>query len=420
MFALLCCLIATETDPAPSDAARPAAWTMFRGGDGITDGATRLPADLSVGARRWRTGLPGRGWSSPVFADGLLWMTTALDDGRDLRLLAVDAATGERMRDIGVLAPADVQEIHSANSYASPTPCVAEGRVFAHFGRYGTAAVDAASGEVVWTDTKHPIEHGGGPGSSPVMAAGRLIITLDGADATYVMALDPATGEEVWRTPRSGPQRDNPIVHRAFATPLVTDWDGRPVVVVPGADQVNAYDAASGQELWQVRYVGFSTVPQPVRWRDRVFVATGFPKPQLLGIDLGGSGNVTDSHQAWAFRGPVPTIASPVIALGTVWIVSDKGVLTGVDAASGDRAAVERLGGNFSSSPVVVTRSDDAATLVVGSRERELLVVDLTREDGDTAAEVRETIDIAEPIYATPLLMGDRLVLRTADAIWCW
>ena len=409
---------------------------MFRGGDGVTPAEATQPASLAVDDARWRTELPGRGWSSPVVTGELLWMTTALDDGRDLRALAVSRETGELVHDVSVLAPASVKEIHSQNSYASPTPCVHDGRVFCHFGRYGTAAVDAATGEVLWTDTAHPIEHGGGPGSSPVVAAGRLIVTLDGADESYVMALDPTDGSELWRQPRSAPHRDNPIFHRAFATPLVTQWDGRTIVVSPGADQVNAYDPATGEELWHVRYIGFSVVPQPVRVADRVFVATGYPKPLLLGIDLddplrqGDSAeaakaetlDATDRRLAVSFRGPVPNIPSPVVVLGAVWIVADKGVLTAVDPQSGERVAVDRLGGNFAASPIVYDdrESGDAATMLVASKERELITLAIRRDDDRFRVEESGRVDLEEPVYATPLPLGDRLYVRTQHALWSW
>ena len=394
-------------------------WPQFRGPGGAGVITSPVPAIVAE-SPAWRTELPGRGWSSPVLAGELLWMTTALDDGHDLRAIAVDAASGRIVHDVGLLQPAAVKEIHGENSYASPTPCMAGGRVFCHFGRYGTAAVDAATGEVLWRDTSHVIEHGGGPGSSPVVAAGLVVLTLDGADAAYVVALDPATGEEVWRRDRSAPKRPNPIMHRAFATPLVTTWNGREIVVSPGADQLHAYDGATGEELWHVRYVGFSTVPQPARWNDRILFCTGFFKPSLVAVELGGQGDVTDTQTAWRFKGPVPDLPSPLVALDHVWLVSDKGVLTAVSAATGKRADASRLSGNYSSSPLFVPGDDRSGQIWVGNRGGELLQVDVAVTDDDVTADVAKRIDLREAIYATPAASDGSVWVRTETALWCW
>ena len=389
-------------------------WTSFRGGDGIA--ATTLPKSLAGGQSVWRTKLSGRGWSSPVVAGDLLWMTTALDDGRDLRLLAVDRRDGRLVHDIGLLTPSDIKPIHDQNSHASPTPCVAGGLVVAHFGRYGTAAVDAASGQLAWTNTEHVIQHGGGPGSSPVAAAGHVILTMDGADASYVVALDTGSGREVWRRDRSAPKRENPITHRAFATPLVTEHDGRTLVIAPGADQLQAYDAATGQERWHVRYVGFSTVPQPARWDDRVIHTTGFFRPSLRAVTLGGQGDVTRTHLAWEYEGAVPDIPSPLVALDHVWLVTDKGVLTVIDAAVGSRRKVGRLGGNFTASPVFVPTAADAGTIVLGNREGELVTVDVTRQ-GRTITTAISRVDLGEAMFATCVPLDGALYVRTESAL---
>ena len=389
-------------------------WPQFGGPSGQGIVTDRLPAAIEPDRPAWRTELPGRGWSSPVIVGERAWMTTALDDGRDLRLLGVDLATGRLTDDIGLLQPHDVQEIHGQNSYASPTPCVWGDLVIAHFGRYGTAAYDTSSGEIAWTNSDYVIEHQGGPGSSPMIAGDTLILTLDGADESFVAGLDPATGQERWRRDRSAPKRPNPIMHRAFATPLVTEWDGRDIVVSPGADQLHAYDAATGEELWHVRYVGFSTVPQPVRWEDRIVLCTGFFKPSLVAVTLGGRGDVTDSHTAWTFKGPVPDIPSPVVANGHVWLLSDKGVLTAVDAATGKRTKALRVRGNYSASPLAIV-ADDASELLLANREGELVRVAI----GNVAeAEIVERIDLGGAIYATPVVLPEGLLVRTEDAIW--
>ena len=392
-------------------------WTQFGGpsGQGLVEDS--LPAAIDADSPTWRTELPGRGWSSPIVTGKQVWVTTALDDGRDLRAVATDRETGRIVHDVGLFQPREVQEIHGQNSHASPTPCAWRSLVVCHFGRYGTAAIDTSSGEVVWRNTDYPIEHQGGPGSSPMIAADRVILTLDGADASFVVALNPETGEEVWRRDRSAPKRPNPITHRAFATPLITEHDGRTLVVSPGADQMHAYDAATGDEVWHVRYVGFSTVPQPARWEDRIIFCTGFFRPSLQAVSLGGRGNVTDSHIAWTFNGPVPDIPSPVVVGDFVWIVSDKGVLTAIDARTGKRVDASRAKGNYNASPLAIL-GGESPELLLGNREGELVRVAITDAGVGPEASVTARIDLNEAIYATPTLIDGALFVRTEQAIY--
>ena len=432
MTVLLAFCLAQLSEPASP-------WPQFRGPGGAGQCREVPPLVESPEQATWSTPLPGKGWSSPILVGPLVWMTTALDEGGDLRALAVDRATGKLIHDVSLFEPSHIEEIHGENSYASPTPCTDGRRVFCHFGRYGTAAVDAASGEVVWRDTTHPVEHQGGPGSSPVLAGGHLILTLDGADESYLVALNPDDGREVWRSGRSGPRRESRITHRAFSTPLVLsptasgrreneasepEESPRHVVVSPGGDQCNAYDAASGRELWHVRYVGFSTVPQPVRLGERLAFTTGFFKPSLLGVDLSQplSGDVTETAVRWRYNGAVPDIPSPIESLGLIWTTSDRGVLTALDPATGDRVHASRLRGNIAASPIFAAESPTEGLLMVGTKEREFLTVRLNvrskEDDAKPTATVLARARLDSPLYATAAADDNSLFIRTRDRLW--
>src|SRR5205085_9785830 len=137
----------------------------------------------------WKTELPGLGHSSPVFVDRNVWMTTALNEGKSLRALCVDAESGKLLRNIEVFAPAEPPHINAKNSYASPTPVIEPGRLYVHFGTVGTACIDTASGDVLWKNTDVHWDHQEGPGSSPILHGDLVIFHADGRDNQSIVAL---------------------------------------------------------------------------------------------------------------------------------------------------------------------------------------------------------------------------------------
>ena len=394
-------------------------WPQFRGPTGQGHAEGPLPLEWSASENvLWSCELPeGRGFSSPVVDGPTVWLTTAAEDGSVMRLLGVDVEAGELTRDVELVRPADVRRIHPTNSYASPTPVIHEGRVFTHFGRYGTAAVEAKTGEVLWRNETLTVKHDGGPGSSPVVAGGVLFVTMDGADRSFVCGLDPATGGVKWTTERSAPMRPNPITHRAFATPLVLRRGEREFVVSPGPDQLHAYDPADGRSLWHVRYEGFSTVPCPAADDDRLYFCTGYFGPELAAVRLEGlldgreHGDVTASRVEWTFRGPVPDTPSPTAFGGRVWMVSDKGVLTAVEAATGKKAAGVRVRDNVSASPLVDRAS---GRLYVFSEKGVATVWDATSDRPRKLATNR----LPGPLKASPAAIGGTLLIRSGGRLW--
>lgn len=391
-------------------------WPQFRGPAGLGVVDTELPVEWSDTENvTWSCDLPGLGHSSPVVYDTMVWMTTAAEDGSAMSLLGVDLESGRLVHNIGLFRPTDIKEIHAGNSYASPTPCVDGDHVYVHFGRYGTAAVDTSTGEVVWKNESVKVWHNSGPASSAVLAGGRLILVFDAMEESFVCGLDPATGEMAWKTPRSAPMRDNPIMHRAFSTPLVLDRDGRDVIVVPGPDQMNCYVAATGEELWHTRYTGFSTVPCPTTDGDHLFYMTGFFDAELTCLDLTGlfgddaaTGDVTKSNVLWRYTKATPDTPSPTYHEGKVWIVSDKGVLSSVGATTGERISVDRVRDNVNASPLIAGNhlyvfGESGKTTVWDIRERQPKLV--------------ATNALDSPIKASPAVVGDSLLVRTTKSV---
>jgi outer membrane protein assembly factor BamB len=422
-----------------SDAVEAVAdWPQWRGpgGQGHASDVRDLPVEWSETRNiAWRTPLPGRGWSSPVVDGGVIWLTTAVESPLDeaekqrrkeaakaagnssplevsgpvsFRALAVDRGTGELLRDIELFVVADPQPIHTLNSFASPSPVIAEGRLYCHFGDYGTACVDTATGGVAWTTRDLRLAHENGPGSTPVLWGDVLIVHCDGSDAQSIVALDTKSGEVAWRTPRSGQMHDNVQFKKAYGTPLVVEQGGREVLVSPAADWLYGYEPATGRELWKMSYgvLGFSIVPRPVVAHGLLFMSTSFMQPELLAVRL-GDGSATPEI-VWREKKGAPTMSSPLVVGDELYVVTDKGVGTCLDARTGAVHWTKRLGGNFSSSPLFAD-----GHIYIGNRDGRTFVL-----RPGPVYDVEAVNQLEGQIFATPVALGTALYLRTDRALY--
>ena len=334
-------------------------WPQFRGPDGQGHGtAAQLPSKWSeVTNIAWKTDIPGRGWSSPVIQGNNIWLTTAVTAGSSLKLLRVDKSTGKLEQEITVFQVPTPGKVHSKNGHASPTPIIEDGRIYVHFGAHGTACLDE-TGKVLWKMTLDYYHHHG-PAASPILVGPRLIVPCDGfgksfydgetksgvTDFQFVTALKIDTGEVDWRTPRQG--------RHSYATPLLIEVDGQQQIISPGGDRVAAYRPENGQEIWSVRYTGYSLIPRPVFGHGLLFICTGYDSAQLLAIRPDGKGDVTDTHVAWSFKPGIPLTPSPILVNDELYFVNDGGVGTCLNAETGKLIWKRRFGGNFSASPIL-------------------------------------------------------------------
>ena len=395
-------------------------WTQFRGerGDGVALDC-RPPLSWSPTENvRWRADVPGRGWSSPIVVDGEAWLTTSTKDGRALAGLAFDLETGERTFERVLFEVAEPREIHTFNSYASPTPAADEDRVYLSWGSYGLAAVDHASREITWVRRDLPCRHWRGPGSSPVPVTTdkgpRLLMTYDGYDQQYAACLDAATGETVWRTNRPADfGSDDGDQRKGYATPLLLGADDgfeQPLVVSPTSFGVFAYGLTDGREVWRAKTERHSPACRPVLGtvggEPRLFVAAGFGRGSVVAIDP------RDGRVAWSQRKTMPSKPSPTLVGGRLYCVSDNGVLSVLDAATGQPTAQLRLGGNFSASPLLVSGPDGPALVAPDESGRTAIV-----STGETPEVLAEN-SLPSGVLACPVPAGDGLLLRTRDALY--
>jgi outer membrane protein assembly factor BamB len=330
-------------------------WPEFRGptGQGHSP-AQRLPLRWSPTENvAWQVPVPGAGWSSPVLAAGRLYFTTAVSAGDEanlsLRVLCLDAADGRTHWDTEVFTPTRLGSRHGKNGFASPTPIARDGRLYVHFGHLGTACLDLA-GKVLWRQADLGYSPVHGNGGSPALVGDRLIFSCDGAENPFVVALDAKSGKKLWQT-----VRDTPAKRKfSFSTPLAIEVAGRPQVISPGSGAVCAYDPADGRELWRTRYgEGYSVITRPVFGHGLLFVSSSYDRPVVYAVrPAGAQGDVTDSHVAWTHAKGAPNTPSTILVGEELYFVSDAGIATAVEAKTGKVQWSERLGGDFSASPV--------------------------------------------------------------------
>jgi outer membrane protein assembly factor BamB len=321
-------------------------WPEFRGptGQGISD-QTGIPLTWSeTNNVLWKTPIPGKGWSSPVIHENRIWLTTATEEGKSLRAICVDRNSGEILQDIEIFRLNSPGGINVKNSLASPTPVLEGDRIYLHYGAFGTACI-SQSGEILWK-TRLDYDNGQhGPGGSPILYDDLLIVSCDGMTTQFIVALDKVTGKVRWKKYRQG--------YQAYSTPLVVRLPGGDQIISPGAFRAIAYEPRTGKEIWQVRYGdGFSNVPRPVFGNGLVFICTGFQEPSMMAVRVDGRGDVTRSHVVWTLSRGVPLTSSPVLVGDELYMISDSGIASCVDARTGKQYWQERVGGNHSASPI--------------------------------------------------------------------
>lgn len=391
-------------------------WPEFRGPQhqGHSE-ATGLPLQWSPTKNVvWKAELQGRAWSSPIVVNDVIYMTNAvgakdstdLKDSYSLRVMALRAADGGVIWDTEVftMESPHAMGIHGKNSYASPTPIFENGRIYAHFGHFGTACL-SADGKVIWkNDTiKYSPVHGNG--GCPVLVDGFLIFSCDAAQDPFVIALDGATGKERWRTPRKANARNT----FSFSTPLVIEVDGKKQVLSPGSNVLAALDPATGREIWRVRYEGYSVIPRPVYGHGLIFISTGYNEATVIAIRAGGTGDVTDTHVAWRLDRGAPHTPSMLLVGDELYMVADKGMVTCVDAKTGKMHYQERVARQTSASPLYA----DGKIYI-----QDELGNGFVLKPGKTLNILAKN-ELRDKSLASYAVWQNRLLIRTQSALWC-
>ena len=406
-------------------------WNQFRGPDG--DGrslATDLPVEFSETKNvRWKTAIHGKGYSSPVVWGNRVWLTTAREDGRELFALCVDLQSGKIVHDIKVFDVAKPQSAYSyLNSHATPTPVIESGRIYVHFGSYGTACLDTNSGKKIWERRDLRCDHRVRPGSSPIVDQESLFVAFDGVDKQFFVALDKKTGKTRWLRDRNVKsdwdatlrargidpgevKKEKPGDNKkSYATAKLIELGGRRQLIAPAAEATISYDPATGKELWRVHHFGgFNVASRPLFDHGLVYLFTSGLTGHFLAVHPTGTGDVTDTHIAWSTTRSTPHIPSPIIVDDLLFTVTEKGGIARCLAArTGEEIWRKRVGGSHWASPLVadgkIYFSSKEGRISVISAEREFQLVAENRLDAS--------------FVASPAVAGNALILRSEKHLY--
>lgn len=436
-------------------------------------GPSSLPTQLDAPENlRWRQPTdPGH--STPILWNNRMFFTTYRADGQELATVALDRDNGKLLW--RRVAPArNIEAYHAATgSPAAPTPACDGQRLYVFFGSCGLLCYDL-DGKLLWEHPLGPFQDEFGSGSSPILAGNKLIVCRDQDTGSFLMAIDPASGKTLWKTPR-------PDAVRSYSTPVVWRADGQSQLLVAGALELAAYDLDQGERLWWVNGLARIVVPMPAVGGDTIYMASWSPggdagtrqtrepwaealakwdrnrdgkialkeipagdnllllfyrmdldqdnalsqaewekhaaifqlaENAVLAIRPKGRGDLTEKAVVWKYQRGVPYVSTPLLHDGVLWMVKDGGIVTKLDAATGELLHQERLPGlgSYYASPVI-----GDGKVWFASEQGVVSIVAATREWRVVASR-----DFGEKIYATPVLEGNRIYLRTEKAVYCF
>jgi outer membrane protein assembly factor BamB len=406
-LAFLCWVAAAQADN----------WPQFRGPLGQGRSAeSGLPWKWSSTENvAWKAPVPGDSWSSPIVWEDCVFLTTATDEGQSCRVLAFNRADGNLLWDREVFRQSLLRK-EQRNTYATPTPATDGQRVYACFGEGGFAAVDF-SGQVVWTNLDYKFYSQHGLASSPIVYRDLVIMARDGSsdgpdktlgwqkpwDRSYLVALDARSGQQRWRAQRG-------MSRISHGTPTIWQQGDQHQLVSEAGDVLQGFNLETGERLWSHEVLGEGKVPSTTLGDGLAFTSGGWGgKESIKAFRLGGQGSLGESQLVWEQRQGMPKVPSLVYAAPHLFAVTDGGVATCLDAASGQVRWQRRIGEQFSASPVWadgrVYFTDDAGTTTVveaGGEYREL-------------AKNR----LGERIQASLAAAQGQLFLRTAGHLYC-
>lgn len=410
-------------------------WPQWRGpsGQGISV-EKNLPVEWSTTKNiKWKTAIPGRGHSSPIVWGNRVFLTTAIEgelvpgakavvhmdgdkeflhpdsigaDHRHLfKVLCLDRATGRVVWEKTAFEGTPYDNRHRKSSFASSTPATDGQYVYAFFGTEGLYAYDM-KGMLKWKANVGKLGTVGmGTGTSPILYENLVILQCDeeNGEASFIVGVDKKTGREVWRTPRK--------IQVSWSTPLLVQTASRAELITTGSEAVIAYDPKTGKELWRHKGVDSNAIPSPVASGNLVFISAGFPAKIAMAISLGGNGDLADAV-VWKYAKGTAYVPSPILYGDYLYLTSDRGVLTCLDARTG---AVQYEGGR-----VPVPASFTASLVAFDGK------ILMTSEDGDTFVikagpkhEVLGTNSVGEPVYASPAIAEGNIFIRGERNLYC-
>lgn len=412
-------------------------WPHWRGpaASGVA-APSPLPAVWSAKENvAWEAALAGAGVASPIVSGTRVFVSSQAGDGRrqdgrhptltqgadpstageaTLRrttraevkfvLEAFDRSSGKRLWIHETAAEGDLPPVHDKHNLASASPVTDGERVYAWYGTGQLVAIDT-NGTRVWS--KHlgkeygPFDINWGHASSPVLFQDSIILLCYHSPSSYLLALDKRTGAVKWKV-------DKTAGIESYSSPIVVQGPGGPELIVNSSVGVESFDPATGKSLWT--YPEVNRFPIPVAMVDGgiLYLSRGYRSSPYMAIRLGGRGNITNTHVAWRVPTGGPYVSSLVQYQGVLYMSTDNGILSAVDATTGARLWQERVGGTFSASPIagdgkVYFVSEGGETIVIKAG-RSFDVIARNKLDGH--------------FVASPAAGGGKVFLRADDRLF--
>ena len=410
-------------------------WTQWRGpnGTGMAEGDAPLSWSDEENVK-WKVEVAGRGFSTPVIHAGRIFLTTAVPTGKesekseeeqaaeesrfggasgvqpeqDFKLLCLNRADGTLLWEKTLATASPHEGYHKKyGSWASPSPLVADDRVYASFGTFGTYCLDL-DGELIWSadpKIKMTMRRAFGEGTAPVLHGQSLVIVYDHEGDSAIVAFDKDTGDELWHKDRDEPS--------TWAQPLVVERDGKGQIVTSGTNKIRSYDPKTGAILWECDGVGTNAIPAPLIDGDFILAMSGYKEPVLKAIRINAKGELAADEVAWSTEKGLSYTCSPVLHDGKLYCLMDRGFISCFDVETGEaHYREERLprGSNFKASPVGA-----AGKLYVAAESGDVHVLKLSPD-----FEVLVTNTLADQFFvSSPVIVGGELFLRSETHLFC-
>jgi outer membrane protein assembly factor BamB len=366
---------------------------------------------------KWKTEIPGRGFSTPAIWGNRIFVTTAIPTGsgagtvveQRFEVLSLDRKTGKIIWQKTARTAMPHEGYHRAyGSFASNSPVTDGKYVYASFGSRGIYAYDF-NGKLIWEKdlgVQMKMRLAFGEGTAPLLFGDRLFVVFDHEGESFMVALDKRNGKELWRVSRNE--------RSSWSTPLAVEHNGRTEIVVSATNRVRSYDPETGKVLWESGGLGANVIPVPVHQNGVVYVMSGYRDPKLMAIKLGRQGDLTGSDAiVWSHTRGLAYTASPVLHEGKLYVVTDNGMLSAFNATTGETYyAQTRLpkGYNLKASPIGAN-----GKLYLATEDGDVVVVKMGEK-----FEILSTNTLTDQVFiATPVIAAGELYLRSKTTLFC-
>lgn len=402
----------------------PSAWPSWRGTSvtGVAEGAEpplNWGDDKNI---KWKTKIPGAGFSTPIVWQDQIFLLTAIEtDERtagasggptpttvhEWVVVSVDRKTGKIKWQKTARREVPHEGHHPSHGYASGSPVTDGEKLWASFGSRGLYCYDL-DGNLLWEKDLGDMTSrmGFGEGASPALAGGLLIVPWDHERGSFIVALDQNTGAEVWRKNRDERQ--------TWTTPLIVEAAGKVQAIVPASNRTRSYDVTNGDVIWEAGGLTGNVIPMPVAGHGLAYVMSGFRGHSIQAIKLSSKGDVTDTDNiVWSVRRGAPYVPSPVLLGDRLYMTKgNDAYLSCLNAHTGethyqDQVLPEMRG--IYASPLAAN-----GYLYVFGRNGTCVIV----KDGPEF-EVVATNKLNDKIDASAAMLGKELFLRGHDYLYC-